>query len=103
MKGDVCSVCKASILDDYCHFSWAGAPFSKTSSAVKLCSYCGYVVVPKVVNGFAIIGTSAGDVFTTQEMKEEGFTDKARLKQSIRLVGQVMGLTKKQIAAKLKG
>lgn len=103
MKSDACCVCKFSLLDDYCHFSWSGAPFSKTSSAVKLCSYCGYLVIPQVVNGFAIMGTSSGDIFTAQEMRDEGFNDKARLKQSIKSVGQVLGLTNKQIAAKLKG
>ena len=100
MKGDLCAVCKHNLLDDFCHFSWQGEPFSK--GTVKLCSYCGYTVMPQVVGGYAIMGTSSGDIYSIQEMREEGFLDKTRAKQSIRLVGRALGLTAKQISAKLK-
>lgn len=87
---------------DEAYFSWLGQPFG-VRKHVELCLYCGHAVKPlETDTGVAIVGTNGCDVHSFSDMVEDGFTDKIRVRRSIRSVGKFVGLEPKQIKAKLK-
>lgn len=94
-----CDICgELTLSNGYC--KWKGPPFAKRGTK-ELCYFCLSVIKPQVVENFAIIGSSAGDVYSLQEMISEGF-DKKRMILSIKSVGQAIGLSLNDIKKKLK-
>lgn len=103
MKDYICSCCKFDLAEDICYFSWHGQPFS-VNSTVKLCSHCGFLLKPQVTkDNCAIIGTYANDIYSVKEMNEDGFNDKKRIINSIKLMGKKLNFTQKDIDKRVKG
>lgn len=103
-KADCCFVCGSYFDGGFCR--WKGEPFVSKGTA-EICDYCLGVVVPQLYKqnesdpGIAMVGTSAGDIYCLSDMVSEGY-DRRRAIASLKLVGQAMSLSRKQIKYKLE-
>lgn len=101
---DVCYCCKGDLNGPFA--TWQGPPFIQRGSC-DICFYCLSAIKPKVAKkeqndpGIAITGTYINDIYRLSEMKEDGF-DERRAKVSLKKVGELLGLSKKDIQTKLK-
>jgi len=91
-----CDICGSDFSEG--HYNWRGKPFFR---AKELCMTCGSTIKSQLVNNIAIVGTCTNDVYSLQEMIEDGF-DKKKSINSIKLIGEVIGLSKDQIKKKIK-
>ena len=91
----MCDCCGKPIgQDGFCR--WEGPPFSQRATR-ELCYTCLSAIRPIVLRksdddpGIAIVGTSAGDVYSLAEMLADGF-DEVRATASIKSIGKVLGI-----------
>ena len=84
---------------------WHGEPFTKQADRL-LCFTCLSTLKPIIIktdkgNGVAIAGTSSGDIYSLQEMLNDGF-DKERSIQSIKKISAALGLPPSIVKQRLK-
>ena len=106
-KEDTCHICSGDTSNGY--MTWHGLPFKKMDrSATTLCFCCLSSMRSEIVplgdeedGGIAVAGTNTGDVYSLNEMIEDGFSKKEAT-SSIRAVGKALGISASTIRDRLK-
>ena len=98
MNNDNCQICGQDTNNGFCN--WYGAPFS-VRSTYMLCYYCICTLKPKKYGDINHVGTYDNDIYSLNEMVEDGFQPtKAAI--CIKALGKALKIDNASLKAKLK-